>query len=38
MNYTEFIKTDNILSYYDFNTVYVILLRLKDLGLFDYRP
>lgn len=38
MNYTKFIKADNVLSNYDFNTVYVILLRLKDLGYFNYKP
>lgn len=33
MNYTELIKNDDILSYYDFETVYIILLRLKHLNL-----
>jgi hypothetical protein len=32
MNFTEFIKNDNILSHYDFGVVYVVLLRLKKLG------
>lgn len=34
MNYSKFIKNDSILSQYDFETVYVILLRLKKLGYF----
>ena len=33
MNITELIKNDEILSRYDFETVYVIVLHLKNLGL-----
>lgn len=32
MNITEIIKKDDILSYYDFDMVYMILFRLKRLG------
>lgn len=33
MNITELIKNDDLLSIYDFETVYVIVLQLKNLGL-----
>lgn len=33
MNFTQLIKNDNVLSAYDFATVYQVLLRLKHLGL-----
>lgn len=32
MNLSELIKNDNILNQYDFEQVYVIILRLMDLG------
>lgn len=32
MNFTELIKNDNVLSKYDFETVYAIILRLLSLG------
>lgn len=32
MNITKLIKKDRILSFYDFDMVYIILLRLKHLG------
>ena len=32
MNFTKLIKGDEVLSHYDFDVVYVILLRLKKLG------
>lgn len=32
MRLTELINNDNILSQYDFEQVYVIILRLMDLG------
>ena len=32
MNITKLINNDNILSQYDFEQVYIIILRLKDLG------
>ena len=32
MNYTALINGDYVLSSYDFETVYVIIRRLKDLG------
>lgn len=32
MNFTEIIKNDDVLSKYDFETVYTILMRLLRLG------
>lgn len=32
MNITKLINNDNILSQYDFEQVYIIILRLMDLG------
>ena len=32
MRLTELINNDNILSQYDFEQVYIIILRLMDLG------
>ena len=32
MRLTELIKNDNILSQYDYEQVYIIILRLMDLG------
>lgn len=34
MNITELIKNDELLSYYNFEEVYIIISRLKQLGLF----
>ena len=36
MNFTQLIKNDNVLSAYDFETVYIIMLRLANLGYIDY--
>lgn len=32
MNLSELIKNDEVLSAFDFETVYVIIVRLKNLG------
>jgi hypothetical protein len=32
MNFTELIKNDDVLSKYDFETAYAIILRLLSLG------
>ena len=32
MNFTDLIKNDDVLSQYDFETVYSVILRLLSLG------